>query len=153
MGPVQVVVFGFDEASFSGELLDELSRLEQAAIVRLVDLLLVHRADDGTLETVDPPAGMAREYGRLALALFGLHEDDAGGAVSSATPSAGESDVASWSLADAVPAGSSAAVALFEHLWAVPLMAAIHRAGGMPLDETWLAPADVAALEELIVKQ
>jgi uncharacterized membrane protein len=152
MGPVQVLVVGFDRPSFSGEVLEELSRLGQAGIIRLVDLMLVSRAEDGTLETVDAPPGMALEYGRLSAALLGRGETDADGAVPPANANAANTDPLFWSLAEAVPAGSSAAVALIEHVWAAPLMAAIHRTGGTPLDETWLAPADVAALEELIVK-
>jgi uncharacterized membrane protein len=51
IGPVQALVVGFDQPSFSGEVLAELGRLEDAGVVRLVDLLVVVRADDGTLET------------------------------------------------------------------------------------------------------
>ena len=43
IGPVQVLVVGFDRPTFSGEALAELTRLEDAGIVRLVDLLLVSR--------------------------------------------------------------------------------------------------------------
>ena len=53
-------------------------------------------------------------------------------------------------LAAAVPPGSTAAVALIEHLWAEPLTAAIVRDGGRPLDETWLGPDDRRALETLL---
>ena len=49
-----------------------------------------------------------------------------------------------WSLADAVPPGGVAAIALVEHLWAEPLVAAIGRAGGRPLGELWL-PAGAAS--------
>ena len=49
MGPVQVLVVGFDRPSFSGEVLAELTRLREAGIVRLVDILLVARAEDGTM--------------------------------------------------------------------------------------------------------
>jgi uncharacterized membrane protein len=52
IGPVQVVVVGFDQPSFSGEVVAEFTRLEEAGIVRLVDLLLVSRAEDGTFETM-----------------------------------------------------------------------------------------------------
>ena len=54
-----------------------------------------------------------------------------------------------WSLA-AVPPGSMAAVALIEHLWAEPLTAALERAGGRALEETWLGPDDREALEALL---
>src|SRR4029079_17847835 len=55
-------------------------------------------------------------------------------------------DGPAWSLADSVPAGTTAAVALIEHLWAAPLRAAIRRTGGVPLDEIWLAEADLQRL-------
>ena len=51
-----------------------------------------------------------------------------------------------WSLADSVPAGTTAAVALIEHLWAAPLREAIRRTGGVPLDEVWLAEPDLQRL-------
>ena len=58
----------------------------------------------------------------------------------------------SWSLADVVPVGTTAAVALIEHLWAAPLLGAIRRAGGSPLEEAWLAADDLAALEDLLAR-
>ena len=65
-----------------------------------------------------------------------------------------ELDAAStWSLTDAIPIGSTAAVALIEHTWAAPLSEAIQRAGGTLLDETWLAREDRELLEALIVER
>jgi hypothetical protein len=49
-----------------------------------------------------------------------------------------------------VPAGGVAAIALIEHLWAQPLAEAVRRAGGRTLDETWLAPGDLALLDTLM---
>jgi hypothetical protein len=42
-GSVQVLVVGFDPPTFSGEVLAQFSRLREAGIVRLVDLLVVSR--------------------------------------------------------------------------------------------------------------
>ena len=53
--PVQVLVVGFEAPSFSGEVLAELTRLRERGVVRLVDVLLVERGDDGTFEILDPP--------------------------------------------------------------------------------------------------
>jgi hypothetical protein len=58
-----------------------------------------------------------------------------------------------WSLADAIPIGGTAAVALIEHVWAAPLSAAIQRAGGTLLEETWLARQEVELLESLNARQ
>ncbi|MEU4559538.1 DUF6325 family protein [Actinoplanes sp. NPDC023936] len=143
MGPVQVLVVGFDHAAFSGEILAEFTRLRQAGIVRLLDLLLVARAGDGAVETLAMPAGADAGLGGLAAALLGQPE----GKEQTGADTAGDSV---WSLADAVPPGSVAAVALIEHLWAGPLTAAIQKAGGAPLEETWLAPDDLAVLEALM---
>jgi hypothetical protein len=150
MGPVQVLVVGFDQPTFSGEVLAELTRLGEAGIVRLVDLLLVARADDGTLETLAPPGGAEADLGGLAAAVLGWPE---GEAEPESVTAADPDDVEAWSLADAVPAGSVAAVALIEHIWAEPLSAAIRRAGGNPLEETWLGPDDLELLETLIVQR
>jgi hypothetical protein len=62
----------------------------------------------------------------------------------------GWSRLPTWSLADSVPAGTIAAVALIEHTWAAPLREAINRVGGVPLEETWLAPDDVLLLEQMM---
>ena len=67
---------------------------------------------------------------------------------------AADVDAASmWSLAEAIPIGGTAAVALIEHVWAAPLSAAIQRAGGTLLEETWLARQDVELLESLNARQ
>jgi hypothetical protein len=149
MGPVQVLVVGFDRAAFSGELLAEFARLREAGIVRLVDLLLVSRGPDGTLDTLSAPAEVGPELGGLAAALLGRPADGA----EDPGATGDQPEDGAWSLAEAVPAGSAAAVALIEHIWAAPLTEALRRAGGSALDETWLAPADVAELESLIARQ
>ena len=139
LGPVQVLVVGFEEPTYSGEVLDELTRLEEAGIVRLIDLVLVAKTDDGSVETVEETP-LPGPYGELAVALLAA-PDSAGDAAD---------DAVGWSLADAVPSGQTAAVALIEHTWASPLRDAILRNGGTPLDETWLAPEDHALLESLL---
>ncbi len=144
MGPVQVLVVGFEQPAFSGEVLAEFTRLREAGIVRLVDLLLVSRGPDSTLDTLTAPPGFGPELGGLAAALLGRSAEDGAGETDQPDEAGG------WSLADAVPPGSAAAVALIEHIWAGPLTATVRRAGGSPLEETWLAPADVAELASLI---
>jgi len=123
-------------------------RLRDAGIVRLVDLLVVSRTEDGALETVEVSEGVASELGALAAEVLAQPEG------ADAEADVAEIDSASsWSLADAIPIGSTAAVALIEHLWAVPLSAAIQQAGGTLLEETWLAQPDVELLETLTARQ
>jgi Family of unknown function (DUF6325) len=146
IGPVQVVVVGFDRPNFSGEVLSEFARLRAAGIVRLLDLLLISRDEDGTLQTVDIPAEIATDFGQVAAALLG-QPDNADADQDRNVAQLG--DIPAWSLADAVPVGSIAAVALIEHTWAAPLRDAIQKAGGTPLEETWLGPDDLELVEGL----
>ena len=147
MGPVQVLVIGLDQPAFTGEVLAELSRLRSAGIVRLVDQLVVARRDDGAFETLAEPTAMTPSRGELAAAVLGSGEDEGSSMVKEGL---GWSRLPTWSLADSVPAGTIAAVALIEHTWAAPLREAINRVGGVPLEETWLAPDDVLLLEQMM---
>lgn len=132
-GPVQVLVVGFEEPTFSGEVIAELTRLREAGVVRLVDVLLVRRDEDGRFDTLESPPGTDPDLGQIA-------SDILGGDGEPPTEGAG------WSLADVVEPGTTAAVALIEHLWAGPLVDAISSAGGRPLGELWLSPEDRARL-------
>ena len=148
-GPVQVLVVGFDNPTFSGEVLTEFTRLPEAGIVRLIDLLVVSRTEDGTLETLEAPEATAADLGGLAAGVFSQPEG-----VSTVQTDVADADAAAmWSLADAITIGGTAAVAHIEHLWADPLSAAIQRAGGTLLEETWLARPEVELLETLIARQ
>jgi uncharacterized membrane protein len=148
-GPVQVLVVGFDQPKFSGEVLAEFVRLREAGIVRLVDLLLISRTEEGVFETLALPETVKADLGDLATGVLGMPEDSV-----DAEAKVSENDSASaWSLADAIPVGGTAAVALIEHTWADPLSAAIQRAGGTLLEETWLAREDRELLEALIAER
>jgi hypothetical protein len=145
-GPVQVLVVGFDRPTFSGEVMAELDRLREAGTARLLDVLLVDRAEDGTIETLPAPVGAPAGLGDLAASILGASVPD--------DPHADESvEGSTWSLADAIPVGTTAAVALIEHLWATPLREAIDRAGGKALEETWLNREDVTRLDQLMKEQ
>jgi uncharacterized membrane protein len=148
-GPVQVLVVGFDRPTFSGEVLAEFTRLREAGIVRLVDLLVVSHSEEGVLETSALPEGVEADFGDVAAQVFGQSQ----AAAEAETQTVEIDAAATWSLADAIPVGSTAAVALIEHIWAAPLSAAIQRAGGSLLDETWLASQDRELLEALIAER
>ena len=140
--PVQILVLGLDEPTLSVDVLAELERLRHAPSVRLLDVLLVARAGDGTLETLPIPDTAPPGMGELAVRLLSSPDIDVMGAEEGRTG-------ATWSLADAIPVGAVAAVAVIEHRWASPLREALHRAGGTALEEAWLAPEDVQRLESL----
>jgi hypothetical protein len=146
IGPVQVLVLGFDDTTFSGEVLAELRELRSAGIVRLVDLLLVVRAEDGTLHAAELPEDAQAETSGVAAALLSQSEAAEAGGEGTAQHTTGST----WSLADALAVGQTAVVALIEHLWAAPLRAAVQQGGGTLLEEAWLAADDLRLLEDLI---
>ena len=153
-GSVQVLVLGFEGNNFQGKILAELTRLREADIVRLVDLVVVVKDEDGDLarlQTSDLSAGESAELGAIAGALIGFGADGTEGAEVGAEVGADLGATASlddeiWYAADAIPPGTAAAVALIEHRWAIPLRDAIVEAGGFTLEDTWLHPEDLIAL-------
>ncbi len=153
-GPVQILVVGFKETNFQGQVLDELKRLTDEGIVRLVDLAVVSKDDAGEIAAVELSglsAEESAELGALAGAMIGLGMDGEEGMEEGAIAGAeaaeegfiGEEAV--WSIADAIPEGTTAAVALIEHRWAIPLRDAIRSAGGVPLADSWIHPEDLVA--------
>lgn len=155
MGPVQILVVGYGpDADFKGEALDELKRLAQHDVVRLVDLLAVHRNADDSVDKIEiGDIGELIELGATAGALIGLGAaGEAGmeaGALAGAEAGASGSlydDAEVWAVADAIPAGMTAVIAVLEHRWAIPLRDAIVRSGGVALADEWLHPEDMIAI-------
>ena len=154
-GPVQMLVLEFDSENLKGEILPEMRRLKEAGIVRLIDLLVVQKQEDGdiiTIQDTDLSQEEAMEFGAIAGALIGLgaagEEGAEAGAVAGAEALADshvfDEDQALY-LEDAIPPGGTAAVALIEHLWAIPLRDKIVEAGGVALADIWVHPSDLIA--------
>ena len=62
-------------------------------------------------------------------------------------------DTEVWYLADAIPEGGSAAIALIEHLWAIPLRDKLVAAGGETLADEWIHPEDLLAVGALAAER
>jgi uncharacterized membrane protein len=153
-GPVQMLVVGFDDANFQGEILPELRRLREKDVIRLIDLVVVEKdaaGDITSVEVSDLSEEEAAEFGAIAGALVGLGADGGEGMEEGAIAGAEAAeegvfgDELVWSVADAIPFGSTAAVALIEHRWAIPLRDAIRRAGGVTTADAWVHPEDLIA--------
>src|SRR5213080_1331774 len=50
IGPVQLIVLGFDHPEFHGEIIAELERLRASDTVRVIDALAVHKDAEGGIE-------------------------------------------------------------------------------------------------------
>ena len=77
--------------------------------------------------------------GRLSQAVLGMDDPEAAKAL-------GDDQQDVWSAADAIDPGGAAAVAVLEHLWAVPLREAITRAGGRQAASEWIDEDHLAGL-------
>jgi hypothetical protein len=116
LGPVDWIVVEFPGSKFNGEIAPALQDLVQRGTVRVLDLLMLKKDEDGSLEAfelsdLDPSeVGELRAYEKNLAML--LSEDDV------------------TAVAAAVEPGSSAAVLVWENLWAAPFASAVRRSGG-----------------------
>ena len=144
IGPVQLIVLGFNHPNFHGEVIEELERLRESDTVRVIDALAVHKDADGEVEVAhlsNLTTDEAVELGSKVGALIGLgiegEEGLEAGAVAGAEAAADGvevfSDEQAWDVLADIPNDSAAALVLIEHHWAVPLRDAIARAGGFRL--------------------
>lgn len=154
-GPMQILVVGFDGPP-TGEVAPVLERLREAGTIRLVDMIFVTKDEAGdvaAIETSDLSTDESTQLGAIAGALIGLGAEGAEGAEEGALAGAeaGADGVTPlsddvWYVADTIPPGTSAAVAIIEHRWAIPLRDAIQRGGGTTLADAWLHPEDLVAM-------
>ncbi len=159
IGPVQLIVLGFSNPDFHGEIIAELERLRESDTVRVIDSLAVYKDEAGELE-VEHLSNLTQdeaiELGSKIGALIGLgiegEEGLEAGAVAGAEEAAADGGVhvfteeEGWDILEDIPNGSAAALVLLEHHWAVPLRDAIARAGGFRISDGFISPLDLVAL-------
>ncbi len=154
IGPVQLIVLGFDHPEFHGEIIEELERLRESDTVRVIDALAVHKDAEGEIEVVhlsNLTRDEAVELGSKVAALIGLGiEGEEGleegaeiGAQAAADGIEVFSDDDAWDVLEEIPNDSAAALLLIEHHWAVPLRNAIARAGGFRISDGFISPLDL----------
>ena len=158
IGPVQLIVLGFDHPQFHGEIIAELEKLRESDTVRVIDSLAVYKDAEGELE-VEHLSNLSEdeaiELGTKIGALIGLgiegEEGFEAGAAAGAEQAATEgihpfSDSEAWDVLEEIPNDSAAALILLEHHWAVPLRDAIARAGGFRIGDGFISPLDLVEI-------
>ena len=158
IGPVQLLVLGFSEPDFRGEILEELERLRESDAVRVIDSLAVWKDADGEIEVMhlsNLSKDEAIELGSKVAALIGLGIDGEEGMEIGAEVGAEQaaeegvqvfSDEQAWDVLEDIPNDSAAALLLLEHHWAVPLRDAIARAGGFRVSDGFISPLDLVEI-------
>ena len=116
LGPVDWIVVEFPGSRFKGEIAPALADLVDRGIVRVLDLLLIRKGDDGSLDFYElsdldeSEIGSLRAYETVLADLLSLEDVE--------------------SVAAAVEPGSTAALLVWENSWAAPFGSAVRRAGG-----------------------
>jgi uncharacterized membrane protein len=156
VGPVQLVVLGFDQPNFHGEIIEQLEALRKTDTVRVIDAIAVYKDADGDLEVEhlsNLTQAEAIELGSTIGALIGLGIDGEEGAEAGAfvgAQVAADGLISSadepWDVLEDIPLDSAVAIVLLEHQWAVPLRNAVARAGGYRISDGFISPLDLVEI-------
>ena len=116
LGPIDYVVVEFPAgaSNFTGEMAEELLALVDAGTIRVVDVVILTKNEDGTVEALElsdvPELGELRALEAQLAELLAAEDVE--------------------HLAAAMEPGSTAGVLIWENLWAAPFAAAARRSGG-----------------------
>jgi uncharacterized membrane protein len=158
IGPVQLLVLGFEHPDFHGEIIEELEKLRESDTVRVIDSLAVYKDAAGEVEVMhlsNLSKDEAIELGSKVAALIGLGIDGEEGMIAGAelgAEAAAEdgiqvfSEEDAWDVLEEIPNDSAAALILLEHHWAVGLRNAIVRANGIGIADSFIHPTDLVAI-------
>jgi hypothetical protein len=116
LGPVDWIVVEFPGSKFNGEIAPALRDLVERDIVRVLDLLVLKKDSDGSLDAFELSDLDESELGELR-----TYESELAMLLS-------EEDVTA--VAAAIEPGSSAAVLVWENTWAAPFASAVRHSGG-----------------------
>ena len=112
-GPIDFALIEFPPGVPDGASAQALADLVESGTIRLLDLLIAHRAEDGTVSVLDIDGAGDTAFVQFSGARSGLM---------------GEDDVAQ--AGDAMTPGSTAALIVFENSWAIPFVRAVRSHGG-----------------------
>jgi hypothetical protein len=115
-GPVDylVVEFPSETSHFNGEMAMELASLVEAELIQILDLVLLRKNDDGSVEALEiDDLDQVDELRKVETQIAEILAAD---------------DIAN--LAEAMEPGSTAGVLVWENSWAAPFASAARRAGG-----------------------
>src|SRR5262245_51533253 len=148
-GPLQLVTLGFGQSELPQSFVEELRRLRDANIVRLVDAVLIAKNENGDLTEIratDFSRGEAVLLGSIAGALFGY-----GAAGPSGIELGAEAGMFATAdgefvldhddvdrITDLIPRSTCAAFILLEHLWALGLKRTVLNENGSVIAHGWI---------------
>jgi len=162
IGPVQLLVIGFQQPDFRGEILEELEKLRESDTLRVIDSLSIYKDAAGEIAVLrlsNLTEEEATEVGSKVAALIGLGIEvgmETGAETGVKGGSEGADALSDEDVQDAlddIPNDSAAALLLIEHHWAVGLRDAAARAGGFSVDGAFISPLDLVAIGMLSAEE
>ena len=138
MGPVDYLIVRFVGNKFSGKIVPELADLEKRGIIRIIDLVMVIKDSNGKLfvtEAKDLQGDAGRAFQQIA------------------------KNTQEWfyqgdieTIASTLPNNSSAALLLYENVWAIKFKEALRDAEAEVIDMGRIAPEIIAEAEKMMNK-
>jgi hypothetical protein len=136
IGPVEYIIVGFPGNQFNGEIAPELGKLVESGTIRILDLVFITKDASGEVSAVE-------FEDHADVALFNALDGEVGGLIS-------DEDI-DYAAVELEP-NSSAALLIWEDVWATPFVEAMRNSGGVliegsriPHDLIEAAEAELAA--------
>ena len=134
-GPVDFLALEFTDDKLKGEIIPALFDLVEKQIVKIIDLVIIHKKEDGTYEAFE-----MNQIGPDLIGVFDPLKVEVNGMLQ-------VEDI--QNIADDMENGTRAAALLFENLWALKFKEAVMRADGKLLNQARISHEDV---EEALAK-
>ena len=126
IGPVEYIIVGFPGNQFNGEIAPELGKLVESGTIRILDLVFITKDASGEVSAVE-------FEDHADVALFNALDGEVGGLIS-------DEDI-DYAAVELEP-NSSAALLVWEDVWATPFVEAMRNSGGVLIEA---AEAELAA--------
>ncbi|HOI14533.1 MAG TPA: DUF1269 domain-containing protein [Methanoculleus sp.] len=150
-GPMQLLVIGFENPDFHGQIRQALGSAMEKGVVRLIDVRFVWKDADGNVEAMEATQlddAERQRFGAAVGALIGLGAGGEegvqtgweAGTMAAAERTFGMTEESVRKIANIIPNNSAAAIFLIEHLWAKELKQALRDANGHLIAEGMLTP-------------
>ena len=133
VGPIELIAIKFPGNKFSGEIVPALAELIEQNTIRVIDIIFVRKDEDGVVDVIE-----ISELDDHTYATYEAVIADVGGML-------GEEDAQTFS--GLLEANSSAAVMVFENVWATRFVEAVRNANGELIFNERIPRAVIEALE------
>jgi hypothetical protein len=137
IGPVEYLIVNFPGNQFSGEIIPALTNRIDAGIVRIIDLSVIVKDEEGNVVLMEA-SELTGEVADALVALEGEHDD-----------LFSEADL--LMAAEAMPNNSTAAALLFENVWAARFSEAVRNANGEVLLNVRIPHDTVQTIRDLLI--